>query len=132
MTNDKNEILNMTGEQAMKHVTNLKRNSNKYGKVYIKLMPLVTYVERKEVGETGEAIDDVYGGNEFTTLGPTIDLTWKQFVSFCIQADEFSAIKQKRFEEVGRDNSSAEFGTGLTIGTRYSEDYGFVTVTVDR
>ena len=126
---DKNEILTMTGEQAIKHVSALKRNP-KYRKVHINFMSLVTYVERAEVGETAE--ESVYGGNEFTTLGPTLKLTWKQFVDFCREADEFSAIKQKRFEEVGRDDTSAEFGTGLTIGTTYSEDYGFATVTVDR
>jgi len=129
MTNNKNTILTMTGEQALEHVTALKRNP-KYRKVHINFMPLVTYVELAEVGETAE--ESVYGGNEFTTLGPTLSLTWKQFVSFCIQADEFSAIKQKRFEEVGRDTTSAEHGTGLTLSTMYAEDYGFATVTVNR
>ena len=128
---DKNEILTMTGEQALKHVSALKRNP-KYGKVYIRYTAYVTHVERKEVGETGEAIDDVYGGNEFTVPSVSIKLTWKQFVDFCREADEFSKLKQERFDEVGDDDSSAEFGTGLTIGTSYNPDYHYAIVTVNR
>ena len=128
---DKNEILTMTGEQALKHVTALKRNP-KLLKVYIKYTAFMTHVERKEIGETGEAIDDVYGGKEFSIPSVSIDLTWKQFVEFCEEADRFSKLKQERFDEVGDDDSSAEFGTGVSIGTSYNLDYHYAIVTVDR
>ena len=127
MENNKNEIMVMTGAEAIAHVTNLKRKSGL--KVYIEYFTPVTYVERTDVSvEHG----DTYGGKEFSSLGPVLRLTWNQFLSFCEDADHFSGLKMQRYRDVGDDDTSCRLGTGISIGTNFCEEYNFVTVTINR
>jgi len=112
-----NVKLTLTGSEAKKLVS---KEAKKYG-VHLNVYTSVPNVIRTEAGGTGDPMDDTYGG-EFHG-SPIVNITWNQFLEICKKADDFSALKQKRFEEVGVHDSSSEHGTGINISIRRS-DYG--------
>tara|TARA_R100000781_G_scaffold110609_1_gene76180 strand:- start:59 stop:448 length:390 start_codon:yes stop_codon:yes gene_type:complete len=128
MKNNKYELI-MTGKQAVKHVTELKRNPD-LDKVYICHHATLTHLMRTEVSDSGLPRDDTYADDGWTIPGVSLELTWKQFLAFCDESDRFSELKKKRFEEVGYDNSSAEFGTGIRIGVSVNEEFRHAMVWV--
>jgi len=127
-TKDNNEYWTMTGTEAKAHVQKLKNNPSKYGSVSIRMFLSCRHIEKTE--DNGYFEKDTYGGKEWEMNTTSIELRWKDFLSVCQEANNFSALKQGRFEEVGDDNSSAEHGTGVTLRTYTKEDYGYTIVWI--
>ena len=121
--------LYMTGKQAVKHVTELKRNPE-LEKVYICYHANITHVVRTEVSDSGCPRDDTYSDSGYTVPSVSLELTWKQFLKFCEEADSFSKAKQERFEDIGADTTTSEHGTGIKIYTSISEHYPHAMVWV--
>ena len=129
MKNTENsEYWTMTGTEAKAHVQKLKNNPSKYGSVTITMHLACRHVEKAE--DNGNFEEDTYGGKEWGMHTSSIELRWKDFLNVCEEADNFSALKQGRFEEVGADNTSAEHGTGITVHTLTNEYYRYTTVRI--
>ena len=122
------ESWTMTGTEAKAHVQKLKNNPSKYGSGTIRMYLSCRHVEKTE--DNGCYEEDTYGGNEWGMNTSSIELRWKDFLAVCDEADNFSALKQGRFEEVGADNTSAELGTGISVYTLTNEYYRYTTVRI--
>ena len=120
----------LSGTQAKQVVQKLKHNPAKYGKVDLYVRTAVYHYGRAEVGNSGSFEDDTYKDSYYqVSAGGAIKLSWKSFLEICKDADEFSALKQKCFEENGVANNTEEHGTGINVRYRTNE-YGFTSVHI--
>ena len=119
----------LTGTQARKLVQGLKNNPAKYGKVSLRVRTAVHHTIREEVGDTGSFKDDTYSERvyPFSAAG-LVNLSWKDFLATCKDADVFSARKQERFAEEGEASNTSEHGTGIKVTYTSCPDYGFTIV----
>jgi len=122
------EYWTMTGTEAKAHVQKLKNNPSKYGSVTIKMYLACNHVEKIE--DEGKYEEDTYGGSEWGMNTTSIELRWKDFLNVCAEADTFSKLKKARFEEVGRDDTSAEHGTGITLRTHHNSNFNYTMVLI--
>ena len=109
--------LALTGSEAKKLVSKEARENG----VCLNVFAEVPHVVRKEVGGTGDPMDDTYGWEIPGRI--ILRITWDQFLRICEESENFSAESKKRFEEIGAHDSSSEHGTGLTVLIRRN-DYG--------
>ena len=120
----------LTGTQARKLVQGLKNNPAKYGKVKISVRTAVYHYGRAEVSNSGAFEDDTYKDTYYmSSAAGLVNLSWKDFLATCKDADEFSARKQELFAEKGEASNTEKHGTGINI--RYStSEYGSTFVVV--
>jgi len=121
----------LTGTQARKVVQGLKNNPAKYGKVSISVRTAVYQYARTEVGDTGSFKDDTYKDTYYmSSAAGIINLSWKDFLATCKDADEFSAMKQELFVKEGEASNTEKHGTGINVQYRFCPDYGFTSVFI--
>ena len=120
----------LTGTQARKLVQGLKNNPAKYGKVSISVRTAVYHYGRAEVSNSGAFEDDTYKDTYYmASAAGLVNLSWKDFLATCKDADEFSATKQELFAKEGEASNTEKHGTGINI--RYStSEYGTTFVVV--
>ena len=119
----------LTGTQARKLVQGLKNNPAKYGKVSISVRTAVYHYGRAEVGDTGSFKDDTYKDTYYmASAAGLVNLSWKDFLATCKDADEFSARKQELFAEKGEADNTEKHGTGINVQYHFCPDYGFTNV----
>jgi len=120
----------LTGTQARKLVQGLKNNPAKYGKVSLNVRTAVYHYGRAEVSNSGAFEDDTYKDTYYmASAAGLVNLSWKDFLATCKDADEFSARKQELFAEKGEASNTEKHGTGINI--RYStSEYGTTFVVV--
>ena len=114
----------LSGTQARELITGFKNNRPKYGKVSLNVRTRVWHHQRIQDGGTGSFKDDSYSDTYFPSCAiSSVKLSWKDFLSLCDEADRFSALKQKAFDERGEASNTCEYGTGISV-TYHLTEYG--------
>ena len=132
MLNKKGVDYYLSGTQARELITGLKNNPAKYGKVRLNVRTRVWHHQREEDGGTGSFKDDSYSDTYFPSCAAnSVKLSWKDFLSICDEADRFSALKQKAFDEAGEASNTCEHGTGISV-TYHLTEYGNTYVYIRR
>ena len=121
----------LTGTQARKLVQGLKNNPAKYGKVKISVRTAVYHYGRAEVSNSGAFEDDTYKDTYYmSSAAGLVNLSWKDFLATCKDADDFSVLKHKSFLENGEADNTEKHGTGINVQYRFMPEYGFTSVIV--